>query len=503
MTRHMDLSPSRSPKPVHPAEQWGSERLPLRVGVVGAGRGGTAVLQLFASAPAVRVVVVADPDPEAPGLPLARAREIPVISSHREIFAYAPQIVIEVTGRPEVREELWRTKPADVEVVGAQSARLFWELVMLRAREAQQLEKADTIRRMTGGVFHSMNNLFTTLVGRTGLLLHSLETNQWTRDQLGEGLQIIARNVTRGSEILRRLREFMRQSAEQPVTRLDLNGLIREVLALTDPLIREAQGRSATIEVRQELGKVPPVVGRPSELLEVLVNLIVNAIEAMPGGGVLAIESAVEDRNVLLRVRDSGIGIPDAVKVHLFTPFFTTKAGGTGLGLSVSREILRRHGGDLAIESAEGRGTCATVTLPAAEVDREAPLPELQKLRVLVVDDDPFFRDILVGLLTAEGYLVTGAAGGEEALACLKREVYELVLADIVMPGVMGWEVARAARAQDPAPAVILFTGWAVPPEDPALQESGAEAFLEKPIQVPDLLETVRGVLRKRVRPPG
>ena len=478
----------------------------LRVGLVGAGRGGTALLQLLTGAPTVRVVAVADPNPKAPGLEFARTRGIPVIGSHREIFAYAPQVVIEVTGRPDVLEELERIRPADIQVVGAQSARLFWELVALRTTQAQQLVKAETIRRMTGGIFHNLNNLFTALLGRSRLLLHSLESERATPALLADGLQVIARTVTRGSEMLQRLRGLTREQAEQPVTRVDVNGLVREVVSLTDPLIREAQGRSATIEVRQELDEVPPVVGRPSELVEVLINLIINAIEVMPAGGVLTLKTALEGATVLIQVKDTGTGIPAAVKAQLFAPFFTTKAQGTGLGLSVSREIARRHGGSLAVESREGEGTCFTVRLPAAEAGlgrKAVSLPDLRGLRVLVVDDDEFFRDVLVELLTTEGCRIRSAARGEEALDCLKREPYDLVLSDIFMPDIAGWQVARTARAQEQAPVVILFSGWGIQPDDPALQESGADAFLQKPIQIPELLDAVQGALASRPRPSG
>jgi len=474
----------------------------LRVGLVGGGRVGTALLQLFASAPTVRVVAVADSNPEAPGLALARAWGIPVISSHLGIFASAPRIVVEVTGLPDVLAELAQAKPPDVELVGSQSAWLFWELVMRRAQEAQKFEKAETIRRMTGGVFHSLNNFFTAILGRATLLLRAMDLGQWTTAQLTEGLQIITRNVIRASEVLNRLRVLTRETAEQPVTRVDVNGLIREGIALTDPLSREALLRSATIEVREELGDVPPVVGRSSELLEVLVNLIVNAIEAMPEGGALTLASSREGATVVIRVEDTGLGIPDSAKAQLFMPFFTTKAHGTGLGLSVSREILRRHGGDLEVESVEGKGTCFTVKLPAvaASLEDEASLPGLMGRRALVVDDDPFFRDILAKLLSAEGYQVHGAAGGAEAVACLDREPYNLVITDIVMPHITGWQVATTARARNPKAVVIVFSGWTIQPEDPSFQDLGADAFLPKPFQLPELVEVVRDVLAKRMR---
>lgn len=481
----------------------GPESQKLRVGLVGAGLRGTALLKLFTAAPTVRVVAVADPDPGAPGVPLAQACGVPVLSSPEEIFAYAPEIVIEVTGRPEVLDELTRAQPAGVELVGVRSARLFWELIILHAREVQQLERAETIRRMTGGVFHSLINLFTTLLGRTSLLLRSLESGRWTPAQLADGLQIVAETVAQGSDTLKRLRRLTSQPAEASVRRVDVNELIREVVTLTDPLVRDALMRSVTIEVRQELGEVPPVLGRASELIDVLLNLIVNAIDAMPAGGILTLETTRGRPNVLIHVRDTGIGIPDTIKAELFTPFFTTKPHGTGLGLSGSREIIRQHGGEITLESVEGKGTCVTVTLPAAAVGlaAEGAQSVLAGWRVLIVDDDPFGRDLLVQLVATAGCQAQAAAGGEEALACLKREPYDLVLADIVMPEIAGWQVARAARIQNPAAVVILFSGWELAPGDPSLEEIGADAFLSKPVRMPELIEAVLRALATRTRP--
>jgi signal transduction histidine kinase/ActR/RegA family two-component response regulator len=477
------------------------------VGLVGAGRGGTALLELLATAPTVYVVAVADPNAEAPGLAWARARGIPVRGSHQDIFACDPQIVIELTGRAEVLQELLHTKPIDVEVVGARSARFFWHMLELRAREVRQLEKAETMRRLAGGPFHGLKNLFTILQGRSQLLLRSIESGRAEPAELSQGLRIIAQQTARVGEmlkqILNRLRGFMQQSADEPVRRVAVNDLVREVLAFTEPLIREAEARTAAIEVRQMLGDVAPVLGRPSELSEVLVNLIVNAIEAMPEGGVLTVETAHDQDNVFIRVKDTGVGMPETVTAQLFNPFFTTKVGGTGLGLNIAQEISRRHGSELAVESVEGEGSCFTLRLPAVKLS-----PTLlgepgtgRSGRALVVEDDVLVRGFLAEVLTSLGWLVTDAADGREALAKLGGQSYDLVLADIILPDVAGWEVARAARAQEPPPAIILLSGW-IEPDDPALMQSGADAFLQKPVQVPDLVQTVREVLAKR-RPPA
>lgn len=474
----------------------------IRVAVVGAGRGGMALFDLLAAAPTVRVVAVADPDPEIPAP--ARARGIPVLESPSGVFAYDPQIVIELTGCPEVLQELSRTKPIGVEVVGAQSARLFWDLLTLRAGEARRIEKAETMRRLAGGPFHGLKNVFTILLGRSQLLLRSIEGGRATPADLTKGLRVIAEQAANVGEILNRILDHLNGFVQEPtddlVMRVAVNDLVRESLAFTEPLIREAGARAAPIEVRALFGDVAPVLGRPSELTEVLVNLIVNAIEAMPEGGILTVETAPEPGTVVVRVKDTGVGMPETVRAQLFSPFFTTKAGGTGLGLNIAREVVRRHRGELGVESAEGRGSSFIIRLAAAEAD-PALVPEPGEgqapRRALVVDDDLLVRQLIAEVLTSHGWLVADAADGGEALDKLATETYDLVLTDVVLPGVAGWEVARAARARVPQPAVILLSGW-TDPDDPALRRSGADAFLQKPVRVSDLIEKLEEVLARR-----
>lgn len=471
-----------------------------RLGLVGAGRVGTDLLHLLASAPSARVVVVAEADPAAPGMTVASARGIPVVRSLGELAAYAPEVVIDAAERPASFADLVRAVPAGVEVVGPRSARLLRDLVALRIREAQLLEKAETIRRMTGGVFHSLNNVFAALVGRTGLLLRLLEGGRWTPTLLIEWLRALDHAVNRGIEILRRLRGLTGESADEPVTQVAADALMREVVALTDPFIREAQARGAMIEIRQELAEAPPVLGRASDLLEVLVNVVVNAIEAMPEGGDLTLATARDGASVVIRVEDTGVGIPEDVRLQLFTPFFTTKPHGTGLGLSVAREIVRRHGGEIEVASTSGKGTRVTIRLPVAGsvMEQEVAAQGLRGWRVLVADDDALVRDLLVKTLAQEGCQVLGVSGGRAALAALTSDAYDLVLADVAMPGVPAWQVAQAAREAHPSAIVILSSPWDVGPERPPLDDLGADALVRKPVRVQELTAAVRAVLAHR-----
>jgi signal transduction histidine kinase len=479
--------------PSRPAQN-GRHQSPLRVAVVGGGDDAAPILELLLGVDTVRLVAVAHPDPAARALAAARQRGTPVVTSHRAVFDYDPEIVVDATGARDVSADLERNKPDGVELIAARSTALFREAIGARIREAQRIEKAEKIRRMTGGVYHSLNNLFTTLLGRSSLMADAVRRGRATPAQLADNLALIGDALAHGAATVKRLRNLMGDTEAAPVERIDVRTIGRDVVALVDPLIREREARSGTIDVRVAGDDVPPVLGRASELIEVMLNLLVNAIEAMPEGGTLGVEVATDAGEVVLRVRDTGVGIPATVQEKLFTPFFTTKVGGTGLGLNVSREMVRRLGGDITVESVEGRGTTLTVRLPAADPD----LPDLRGWRVLVADDDPLSRAVVVELLHAAGCDSEGVPGGTAALASLQERPYDLVLLDVFMPDLPGWEVARAASRLDRPPIVALFSGADVDPADPIIRDSGADLVLHKPIRLSALLQAVQRVRRRR-----
>src|SRR2546428_99107 len=209
-----------------------------------------------------------------------------------------------------------------------------------------------------------------------------------------------------------------------------------------------------------------PAAGDPSPLREVLMNLICNAIEALPHGGEVAITAWAEDKAVFCSVVDTGTGMAPSIQKRAMEPFFTTKGfASTGLGLSVAYGIIRRHGGELSIDSVENRGTTVTFRLiaadPAQPSDTTPPAALSEKLRILLIDDDSQVRAVVGELLTMNGHTVITAGGGLEGLARLDGDdVIDLVLTDLGMPGMTGWDVARAAKARRPEIRVGLITGW-------------------------------------------
>jgi CheY-like chemotaxis protein len=269
------------------------------------------------------------------------------------------------------------------------------------------------------------------------------------------------------SEVVRRMSALSVGQALPESVPVDLNALAQEVLELTRPRWEsEAQIRGLTIDARLEPGRIVPVAGDPSALREVLMNLIFNAIDALPRGGQIRVRTWADADGVACAVVDDGVGMEPSVQQRALEPFFTTKGlRCTGLGLSVSYGIIRRHGGALTIDSVNGRGTTVTVRLrpaPAAPMPAPRPVaPVASRLRVLLIDDDANVRAAMSDMLTLEGHRVTAAASGSDGLARLEAgEIVDVVLTDLGMPGMNGWEVARALKARHPELPVGMITGW-------------------------------------------
>jgi signal transduction histidine kinase len=337
----------------------------------------------------------------------------------------------------------------------------------LKATQAQLVrgETLSAIGKLASGMAHHLNNLFAVILGRLETLLVKVPDQEARRY-----LEIVQRAAQDGAEVVRRVQRFSRV---QPVSRtvpVDLNQLAQEVLELTRPRWHnEALLRQIRIDTALDLGTIRPVAGELAPLREVLMNLLLNGIDAMPDGGRLILKTWMTGPDVHCAVSDTGAGMSEEVRHRALDPFFTTKGPkSTGLGLSVTYGIVQRHNGKLEIESAPGRGTIVTITLPAMGTAMSAPataaspaLPAPSHLRVLIVDDEPEVRSALADMLGIAGHTAFQAAGGREALAWLEAgQPVDLVLTDMGMPGMMGSEVARAIRGRWPHLKIGLMTGW-------------------------------------------
>jgi PAS domain S-box-containing protein len=376
-----------------------------------------------------------------------------------------------------------------------------------RAEElAVQSERLKAIGDLAGGVAHNFNNLLQMVVGGISIGLTELETGQ--QAELKKTLETLLLDVMSGAETVKRLQSFARvrreiKAAEDKV--FDLSETVKNTAEMTKPLWKTGPGKEGIrITLKLELMERCFVKGKEGEIIEVLVNLIKNAAEALPLGGEIRIKTFFQRDEVVLRVSDNGVGIKRGHLKRVFEPFWSTKglSIGTGMGLAVSHGIISRHGGGINVESEEGKGATFTVTIPFVEETQEAQTllgEELSgpKLRILVIDDNPIIVLHFRSLLTKHRHQVFSALSGEEALEIFRNNTIDMVICDLSMPGMNGWEVGRAIRETCrerglPKTPFILVTGWGGHElEQEKIVESAVDAIVEKPIDNRRLMAVV------------
>jgi PAS domain S-box-containing protein len=378
--------------------------------------------------------------------------------------------------------------------------------VEAQLRQAQRLE---AVGQMTGGIAHDFNNLLTVIIGNTELI-------EETVDPSLRGLAEMARKAAeRGAELTSRLLAFSRQQPLDPKA-IDINALILNI----DGLIRRAIG--GQLEIKTVLGTdLWHVFVDPSQLENALLNLAINARDAMPDGGRLTIETsnvridkaAVADQvnfapgdYLLVAVSDTGTGMDNNTLAHAFEPFFTTKdvGKGSGLGLSMVYGFVRQSHGQIRIRSEPGQGTTVNIYLPRAADDVALAKPEIRNgslargsERILLVEDDAMVRDMVVMQLASLGYHVVSAVNGPQALEVLKREHgFDLLFTDIIMPGGLnGRQLADEARKLCPGLRVIFTSGYAETSVVHDGQLDQGVHLLNKPYRREDLAKKVRDAL--------
>ena len=373
------------------------------------------------------------------------------------------------------------------------------DMTTQREIEAQmhQSERLTALGQMAGGIAHDFNNLLQAILGYAQLMARS----PGNADVVRHGLDVIEKAANGGAETVRRIQKFARLRPDEPFVTMDLNQVVRDSLAITRPRWEEKKVKGGVpLQLELELGPVPVVMGRPAELNEVITNLVLNAIDAMPKGGTLRIRTRLGDhRHALITVADTGMGMSEEVRKKVFDPFFTTKGEeGTGLGLSVSHSIVERHGGDLKVDSRPGEGTTFTITLPigmnpSGEATQGGDPGIERKGRILLVDNDPQVLSILGEMLKDAGHHVLPVPSGPEALRVFVPTGFDLVITNVGMPEMSGWDVAEQLRARDPNVPVIFITGWGLQEEDQArCRRLGISALLFKPVPPPELHRKVQ-----------
>jgi CheY-like chemotaxis protein len=371
----------------------------------------------------------------------------------------------------------------------------------------EELVRGATLRalgELASGAAHHLNNLLAVITGRVQLLLQTAEG-----PAIRQPLEMVNQAAADAAEVVRRVQRFARTQALEDRQPVDLNQVAREVVEMTRARWHEeAQAHGISIDVALELNHVSFVLGNSAALREVATNLLINAVDAMPYGGRIILRTFDDDADVCLVVSDEGVGMPPAVRERALEPFFTTKGiRSTGLGLSVNYGIVRGHGGEMRIDSVEGRGTTIIIRLPrqtsqpaaAATVsDSEGePSTAVSRLRILVIDDDEPVRGLMADILMAQGNEVAEAASGADGLRLLEAESsIDLVLTDLGMPKMSGWEVARAIKSRWPWIPVGVVTGWGEEPLGITQHGHLVTGILTKPVTVDSMQAFVATAMR-------
>ncbi len=384
------------------------------------------------------------------------------------------------------------------------------EALRLSEEQLRMSQKLEAVGQLAGGVAHDFNNLLTVISGYSELVLNRLSARDDNRPKIEE----IKRAAERASTLTRQLLAFSRKQVLQPKL-FDLNHLVTDMSKMLRRLIGE------NIEMTTIIGPETPINADPGQIEQVLMNLVVNARDAMPNGGRLTVETARVEIDeayasthlsvqpgpyVLLAVTDTGGGMDAEIRKHIFEPFFTTKeqGKGTGLGLSTVYGIVKQSGGNIWLYSEPGQGTVFKVYLPAAtdvEVQATAATDRVELPRgtetILIVEDEPQIRHLAFDCLAYCGYDVLSASNGLEALQLIERlqRPIDLILTDIVMPKLGGRELSERMNALQPSAKVLFMSGYT---NDSVVNHGildGATWFIQKPFTLESLGRRVREVL--------
>ncbi|MDQ3622818.1 MAG: response regulator [Verrucomicrobiota bacterium] len=377
-------------------------------------------------------------------------------------------------------------------------------LGQLRATQQQVItrERMHALGRMANGIAHDFNNTLAPILGFTELLLKKTETAP-DLDQCRSYLEVIHTAARESARVVSRLQEFYQQREQtEAFAPVKMNELVEQVVSFTQPRWKDqALASGVNITIRTELGTVPTVWGNEVELREALANLVFNAIDAIHQRGTITLRTELQERWIVTTVADDGVGMTPEIKARCVEPFFSTKGElGTGLGLGSVYGTVRRHEGEIAIQSEPQGGTSVSISLPikrplAPPAAPGVPVYAGPPLRILVVEDDSLVREVISIFLSEDGHELTMAADGRDGLEKFQNGVFDLVMTDRAMPALSGDELARAIKRLKPGQPVILLTGFGGLMNGAGERPEGVDLIVGKPFT----LSILRGAIEQTV----
>lgn len=364
----------------------------------------------------------------------------------------------------------------------------------------QHLEKMKLVGELASGSAHHLNNILSVITGRAQILHNKLKGTPYLKD-----ITLIEQAAEDGAQAVRRLQSV--KTKNFPVNKFELlnvNDLMLEVVEIARPRFeREAQSLGLTYDVKLTLGSVAYIKGDPAALREIFLNLINNAIEAMPEGGKLTIQTTMEKDKIITFFSDTGRGISEEVREKIFEPFFSTKGErGNGLGLSIAADIIAAHQGKIYVDSIPNKGSIFMVELPAVKEKPEEDQSGFKyrdsiSCKVLLVDDENVVGETLAEMLREEGCDVTMVSDANQALLSFKDTPSDVVLTDLSMPGINGFELAKRVKKLKKDVPVILITGWNQNDQNVIKPNGIIDGIIEKPFNIKQIREAFFKILKR------
>lgn len=357
-------------------------------------------------------------------------------------------------------------------------------------KTAIQQENLRSLGQMASGIAHDFNNLLAPILGFSELLLNMPNGGRDDKKLISflEKIKVAAQD---GAAVVGRLREFYcnQDSSEDTTSNIDLHMLAQQVRDLTQHRWKsQAEARGANIEFRAKVESSHFVHGNEPELRQALSNLVINAADAIDGDGVISLSMFDIERDICIKIEDTGCGMPEKIRSKCLDPFYSTKGKlGTGLGLSIVAGIVKRHNGDIKIESVEGEGSTIIIRLPAADAEPKKISPKQSQkssdsLRIMLVDDEAVLLEVLSELLGSGGHRVTNFEDGEAALEAFKKERFDLVITDRAMPNMSGDQLASKIKAINPHTPIIMATGFGDMMSEDDENSKNVDLVLAKPV---------------------
>lgn len=483
---------------------------PTKVAILGAGRGGTALLDLLHQIRTIEIVGIADQNPNAPGLQRARELNVPVYERVADLIGNnGVNLVMNVTGDPAMERVLHTQVPVGADILSGPASRILWELVQHEsALQAELLhaEKLAGIGSFAAGIAHDMNNPLQLILGLAENLTEERDLNEvhlQARD--------IIEAVKRTTAICRDLTSYSRRASSLQDGMIAINTKLDEALRIARYAVALQD-----IEIRKSYTPDVTVKGNPDELLHVFVNLITNAVQAMEHGGTVTLETAIADGATQVRVSDTGCGIPQELLGQIFDPFFTTKppGKGSGMGLSMVHGLVRAVGGHFRVESPPGGGAtfhvylptagAAAVTLPGAAAPAAGTVAGARR-RVLLVDDEAAILRLLCVTLESEGWSVSAHSHPLTALEEFQDapHAFTALISDQAMPDMTGIELIQAVLRLRPDLPALLCTGYSERLDEAGARRLGVRRFFLKPVDGDALVAALEAETLSSCSPPA